>query len=151
MRGWTRTILPLAATAITAGVLAAPGHAQLPPCPPGTTVSNQYCEVPAPVVQVAGIGATCHRNAPVHINAKVSAQAGISRIRITLDGKTIKTTKVASAAATSRTVRLTVPARGLKKGIHTIKIIVTDKSGKHTTKTLTFRVCAPKPKAEFTG
>jgi hypothetical protein len=151
MRGWARILLPLVATASTVAVLAAPGHAALPPCPPGTTVSNQYCQVPAPVVQVAGIGATCHRNAPVHLNAKVSAQGGIARIRVTLDGKTIKTLKGARASATSQRVRLTIPVKGLKKGIHRIKIVVTDKSGKHTTKTLTFRVCAPRPKAEFTG
>ena len=143
MRGWIRIILPFVVTASSAAFLVTPGHAQLPPCPPGTT-NPQYCEVPAPTVAVVGLRATCHRNSPVHINATISAQNGLTRVRISLDGHTLKTQK-------SGRVRITVATKGLKVGVHKVKIVATDKSGKHTTKTLTFRVCKPRPKAQFTG
>lgn len=100
--------------------------------------------MPAPTVQVAALRATCHRNSPVHVNATIAAQGGLVRVRITLDGKTIKTQK-------SGRVRLTVNTKGLKVGVHKVKIVATDRAGKQTTKTVTFRVCKPRPKAEFTG
>ena len=143
MRGWVKIILPLVVTASSAAFLVTPGHAQLPPCPPGT-VNPLYCEVPAPTVHVQALRATCHRNSPVHVNATITAQGGLTRVRITLDGKTIKTQK-------SGKVRITIKTKGLKVGVHKVKIVATDKSGKHTTRTLTFRVCKPRPLAQFTG
>jgi hypothetical protein len=144
MRGWIRIILPLAAVALWSASLVSIGHAALPPCAPGTT-NPLYCEVPAPKVVVASLSPSCRSGSKaVHIRANISAQGGLARVRITLDGRTIKRQK-------SGKVRLTISVRKLDPGVHTVKIIATDRAGKRTTRTLHFRVCKLKISPAFTG
>jgi hypothetical protein len=143
MRGWIRIILMFAVVAGSAAALAPSGRAALPPCPPGTT-NPLYCQLVAPAVVVQGLGASCHRSKPVAVRATVTASSGLKSVRVTVDGHTVKTQK-------SGKVRLSVATKGLKAGVHTIKIVATDKLGKKTTRTLHFYVCRPKPLPAFTG
>jgi hypothetical protein len=133
----------VAAVAIWTTSLVSVGHAALPPCPPGTT-NPLYCEVPAPKVVVDSLNPSCRSSKAVKIRANVSAQGGLSRVRITLDGRTIKTQK-------SGKVRLTISVKKLNPGVHTVKVIATDRAGKRTTRTLHFRVCKLKISPAFTG
>lgn len=131
----------LAASAMAAAALAPASQAQLSICPPGTT-NTQYCTIAA-APTIAGTGSSGCAPATLHVNETVTAQAGIGKITIKLDGKTIKT-------QTSPNIKLTIKPKGLKVGVHTITISVRDKNGKTVTRTIHFRACAPK-KPKFTG
>lgn len=132
-------------------VLAPSGQAQLPACPPGST-NSLYCQttgVQTPQgVLVRGTSLNANvcraRSRPLHLSETITAGAGIRKVTVTLDGRTIKSQKSGNLA-------LTIGTRNLKTGVHTIKIKVVDKSGRTTTRTLHFRICAARRVPTFTG
>jgi hypothetical protein len=129
-------------------VLATSGHAQLPACPPGST-NPLYCSttgVQMPLVRGTSLNSNVcqNRSRPLHLSETITAAAGIRRVSVTLDGRTIKSQKSAQ-------LRLSIETRKLKIGVHTIKIKVVDNAGRQTTRTLHFRICAPRRVPSFTG
>ena len=142
----------VAAAALAAMVaLTTDGQAQLPSCAPGTT-NSLYCQtagVQTPqgvLVRGTQLSANVCRNRaqPLHLVETITTASGIRRVRVTLDGRTIKT-------QTSGHLKLTIGTRNLKTGIHTIKITIVEKTGRKTTRTLHFRLCAALHVPTFTG
>jgi hypothetical protein len=151
MRTTKRAILVAAAALAATAALASTGQAQLPTCPPGTT-NSLYCQttgVQKPqAVLVRGTQLSANvcrgRSRPLRLSETITAASGIRRVTVTLDGRTIKTQK-------SGRLGLTIGTGKLKTGIHTIKITIVDGSGRKTTRTLHFRICAAAHVPTFTG
>lgn len=146
-----RAILVAAAALVATVVMASNSGAQLPTCAPGTT-NTLYCQtvgVQTPQgVLVHGTQLSANvcsgRTRPLHLSETITAASGIRRVTVTLDGRRIKTQK-------SGHLSLTIGTRKLKTGIHTIKIRIVDGTGRKTTRTLHFRLCAARRVPTFTG
>jgi hypothetical protein len=81
---------------------------------------------------------------------KVSSIAGIRRITIKVDGKTVKTYTFHGTGPQHKTISsFSVSTKGLKAGVHTVTVTTTDVKGKSATQTVRFTVCVVKP--VFTG
>jgi hypothetical protein len=147
MRTGKRAIVVATGALVATVVLAGSGQAQLPTCPPGST-NLLYCStgVQTPIVRGTSLSANActDRSRPLHLSETITAAAGIRRVSVTLDGRTIKT-------QTSGQLRLTIGTRKLKVGVHTIKIKIVDGAGRTTTRTLHFRICALRRVPTFTG
>jgi hypothetical protein len=103
----------------------------------------------APTVGVAGVRTACTAASKIHVRISVSAPAQIKSVRITLDGKRIKTT-------TKSRFLLSINMRKLKPGRHKLRTVVTDQTGTTRTSTRTIARCTPpKPRhragPRFTG
>ncbi len=103
----------------------------------------------APKVGVAGVRRACTSASSVRVRFSVNAPAKVKSVRITLDGKTIKTT-------TKSRFTLRISLKKLKAGHHRLRVIATDQAGKRTTVSRTLSRCAPpKPRRKaaprFTG
>jgi hypothetical protein len=77
-----------------------------------------------------------------------SANAGLRRITVTFQGRTIKTVKV-SGATTHKAFTVVISTRGFRPGLYTLTVKATDARGKTVTKRAHFTICTPKP--VFTG
>lgn len=150
MRGNSRSTagLTFAAAALAVAVLAPAGQAQLPVCAPGTT-NTQYCQIGPPVINAQALSSACRASkARVHVpTATITSVAGLKKITVTLDGRTIKTVKTAATTFTLKNVYIS--SKGLKSGLHTVVIRAVDKDGRISRRVIHFSICKPKPK--FTG
>jgi hypothetical protein len=151
MRGHGRTFLALllASAALVVAILAPASQAQLPTCPPGTT-NTLYCQVGPPVLSAKALSAACRASAArVHIPATtITSVAGLRSVTVKLDGHTIKTVKI--SVKNSFTLKnLSVSAKGLKPGLHTVTVTAVDTAGRTARRVFHFAICKPKPK--FTG
>jgi hypothetical protein len=115
-----------------------------------TVDTVRQCKPPtAPTVGVAGVRRACTASSSLRVRFTVNAPGTLKSVRITLDGKTIKTT-------TKSRFTLKINAKKLKAGRHRLRAIATDQAGKSTTVSKTIARCAaakPKRKAapRFTG
>jgi CSLREA domain-containing protein len=116
-----------------------------PPAPPAPAPAKDSTK---PKVAVAGVRRACvSRNVTVRISA--TDASGVKSIRVTLDGKRIKSGK-------SR-VSVRINIHKLGAGRHTLRIVTTDAAGNTTTTRRTIAKCAaaPKPRRQaaprFTG
>jgi hypothetical protein len=111
------------------------------------TLSVTGCS--APKVGVAGVRRACVSKASLSVRVSVNAPGKVKSVRITLDGKRLKTT-----SKSRFTLRINL--KKLKAGRHRLRTVVTDQTGTTTTSTRTIARCAaakPKSKASprFTG
>jgi hypothetical protein len=111
------------------------------------TLSVASCSTPK--VAVAGVRRACVSKASLNVRISVNAPGVVKSVRITLDGKTLKTT-----SKSRFTLRINL--KKLKAGRHRLRTVVTDQTGTSTTSTRTIARCAaakPKRKAapRFTG
>jgi hypothetical protein len=111
------------------------------------TLSLSGCA--APKVAVAGVRRACTSASSIRVRISVTAPGQVKSVRITLDGKRIKTTSKSRFT-------LSVNMNKLKAGRHTLKTVVIDQTGTTRTFTRTLARCAPpKPKhraaPRFTG
>ncbi|GAC1577320.1 MAG: hypothetical protein NVS3B18_11080 [Candidatus Dormibacteria bacterium] len=129
-------------------MLAPAGQAQLPVCGPGTT-NTQYCQIAPAAINASPLAIACRSsNTLVHIpTTTISSVAGLRRVTVTLDGKTIKTVNTTAGNYTLKGIA--VRTKGLKSGLHTVVIKVVDKDGRVSRRVLRFGICKPTPK--FTG
>ena len=137
----------LTSAALALAVLAPAGHAQLPTCQPGTT-NTQYCQIGPPVLSAHALSAACRASASrVLVPATtITSVAGLKTVKVTLDGRTIKTVHTSAKSFTLKNVRIKA---GLKPGLHTIVVTATDTGGRVAKRVFHFTICKPKPK--FTG
>lgn len=103
----------------------------------------------APKVGVAGVRRACVSKASLSVRFSVTAPGTVKSVRVTLDGKRLKTT-----SKSRFTLRINL--KKLKAGRHRLRVVVTDQTGTTTTSTRTIARCAaakPKSKASprFTG
>ena len=114
------------------------------------TLSLTGCAKPAaPTIGVAGTRRACTSASSIHVRISVTAPGTIKSVKVTLDGKTIKTT-------TKSRFTLRINLKKLKAGRHRLRTVVTDQAGSNKTSTRTIARCAaakPKHKAapRFTG
>jgi hypothetical protein len=139
-----------AALAATAGIAAGAGPIKCKVAPPGTPAIQLalYCQNPQ--LTVGPVSVVCHApGASIRLPAiKVRANAGIARITVSVDGRTIRTFKY-NTGPTSKTVRVTVRTVGLRAGVHTVRITTVDNRNKRVSTTRRFAICRPVP--HFTG
>lgn len=111
------------------------------------TLSVTGCSTPK--VGVAGVRRACVSKAALNVRISVNAPGKVKSVRITLDGKRLKTTSQSRFT-------LKINMKKLKAGRHRLRTVVTDQTGSTTTSTRTIARCAaakPKSKASprFTG
>ena len=96
-----------------------------------------------PSVRASGLPRACVSRS---FRARVSIDGGTPprRVTVSLDGRRIRTTS-------SGSFRLRVPTRGLRRGIHRLRVVATDAAGNRTIRTFRFRVCAAQRRPTFTG
>ena len=114
------------------------------------TLSLTGCAKPAaPTIGVAGVRRACTSASSIHVRISVAAPGTVKSVKVTLDGKTIKTT-------TKSRFTLRINLKKLKAGRHRLRTVVTDQAGTTKTSTRTIARCAAaKPKRQaaprFTG
>jgi hypothetical protein len=114
------------------------------------TLSVTGCAKPAaPTIGVAGVRRACTSSSTIHVRISVTAPGTVKTVKVSLDGKTIKTT-------TKSRFTLRINMKKLKAGRHRLRTVVTDQAGNTKTSTRTIARCAvakPKRKAapRFTG
>ena len=138
-----------ASLALAIAIAAPAGQAQLPICQPGTT-NTQYCQIGPPVLSAHALSAACRASgARVTVpSTAITSVAGIKTIKVTLDGRKVKSVSLKSVK--SFTLKnVVVKTRGLRAGLHTIVVTVTDSGGRTSKRIFHFTICRPKPK--FTG
>jgi hypothetical protein len=114
------------------------------------TLAVSGCAKPAaPTIGVAGVRRACTSASSIHVRISVGAPGTVKSVKVTLDGKTIKTT-------TKSRFTLRINLKKLAAGRHRLRTVVTDQAGNSTTSTRTIARCAaakPKRKAapRFTG
>jgi hypothetical protein len=114
------------------------------------TLSLTGCAKPAaPTIGVAGVRRACTSASSIHVRISVTAPGTVKSVKVTLDGKTIKTT-------TKSRFTLRINLKKLKAGRHRLRTVVTDQAGTTKTSTRTIARCAAaKPKRQaaprFTG
>jgi len=117
---------------------------------PHHTLSVTGCAKPAaPTIGVAGVRRACTSSSSIHVRISVTAPGTVKTVKVSLDGKTIKTT-------TKSRFTLRINMKKLKAGRHRLRTVVTDQAGNTKTSTRTIARCAvakPKRKAapRFTG
>lgn len=142
----------VAAFAIVAGAASASKsrsspHVVVLRCKPQNATNT--CTPPTADVTVS---AKCHKaGTRVHVPAiTTTANAGIRSITIYAHGKKVKTYHFSGQGPTSKVIKgLTITTGGLKHGIYSLKITVTDTRGVKHTITRRFAICKPVP--VFTG
>jgi hypothetical protein len=81
---------------------------------------------------------------------KSNSIAGIRKITIKVDGKTVKTFVYHGSGPQHATIKgFSVSTHGLSAGMHTVTVTTTDVRGKMAKRTVRFTVCTVKP--AFTG
>lgn len=114
------------------------------------TLAVTGCAKPAaPTIGVAGVRRACTSASSIHVRISVTAPGTIKTVKVTLDGKTIKTT-------TKGRFTLRINMKKLKAGRHRLRTVVTDQAGNTKVSTRTLARCAaakPRKKAapRFTG
>jgi hypothetical protein len=114
----------------------------------GTIVNDDV--LPAkPKVGVAGVRRACTSSSRVHVRFSITAPGGVKSVTISLDGKRVTRT-------TKSRFTITVNAKKLKAGRHTITAVAIDNSAQKTTVRKTIARCAAaKPRRQtgprFTG
>jgi Big-like domain-containing protein len=117
---------------------------------PHHTLAVTGCAKPAaPTIGVAGVRRACTSSSTIHVRISVTAPGTVKTVKVSLDGKTIKTT-------TKSRFTLRINMKKLKAGRHRLRTVVTDQAGNTKTSTRTIARCAvakPKSKASprFTG
>ena len=119
------------------------GHAALVKC---GTLYTPTCKAPSAVV--ASIAACKAAGATVNFPIALSANAGIRNVAVKFRGKTIKSVSY-SGQPTKKHLTAGVHTAGLKPGIYSVSVKITDVRGKSKTSLAHFSVCEPKP--VFTG
>ena len=143
-----RLILTLVGAATVAlGVASLASGATVVRCKPGTL--TVICT--RPVLISPPFGVACHVGGTrvTLPTVRISANAGIRSITITLNGHTIKTFHFKGIGKLTKTISgLAISTAGLSQGLQTVTIVVKDITGKTTRVTRRFTICPP-PK--FTG
>jgi uncharacterized repeat protein (TIGR01451 family) len=99
----------------------------------------------APAVAVAGVRASGCLRSGFRASVIVRDSSALRRVVVTVDGRTVKRTK-------SKRFRVAVPARGMRAGRHTIRVLAVDARGNRRVATRSFRRCAaPVVLPVFTG
>lgn len=117
---------------------------------PHHTLALTGCAKPAaPSIGVAGVRRACTSAATIHVRISVTAPGQIKSVKVSLDGRTIKTT-------TKSRFTLRINLKKLKAGRHRLRTVVTDQAGNSRTSTRTIARCAaakPRHRAapRFTG
>jgi Bacterial Ig domain len=114
------------------------------------TLSLSGCAKPAaPTIGVAGVRRACTSASSIHVRFSVHAPGKVKSVKVTLDGKKLKTT-----SKSRFTLRINL--KKLKAGHHKLRTVVTDQAGntKRSTRTIA-RCAAAKPRRQagprFTG
>jgi hypothetical protein len=113
------------------------------------TLALTGCNPAKPTIAVAGVRRACTSASSIRLRFTVTAQGKVKSVRVSLDGKKVKTTSKSRFT-------LRIDLGKLKPGKHTIKTVVTDRTGQTRTSTRTLARCAaPKPRRQasprFTG
>jgi hypothetical protein len=117
---------------------------------PHHTLSVSGCAKPAaPSIGVAGVRRACTSSSTIHVRISVTAPGKVKTVKVSLDGRTIKTT-------TKSRFTLRINMKKLTAGRHRLRTVVTDQAGNTKTSTRTIARCAvAKPKRQtgprFTG
>ncbi len=84
---------------------------------------------------------------------RVHSNAGIRRVKIKLDGRTIKVYRYKGRGPTHKKFRhLTIRSRHLKFGTHTVTVVVTDVRGRKSSRRFSIVTCKkPRKPRGFTG
>jgi hypothetical protein len=105
-----------------------------------------------PVVNIRTPPVVCHKKSTTFAlpAATLTSLPGIRKIVVTEDGKVIKSVSFKGKGPQQFALRaLRISTGGLKPGVHSVTITVTDVRGKKASRTVRFSVCAPVP--VFTG
>jgi Bacterial Ig domain len=118
-----------------------------PPCPPPPPPPAAK-DSKAPSGSVAGVRRACVAKS-LRVRISSTDASGVASVRVTLDGKRVKSTSKARFT-------LRINAKKLKSGRHRLSILITDKAGNQRRITRRFSVCAAtKPRRKsaprFTG
>lgn len=126
--------------AVTAGLASS-----APPQGP-CAVNKIYC--PPPSVHVASIVACQQTGRTLKFPIRVTAEAGVKKVRVRFGGRTVKTK---SFPREPNTARLTaqLSTRGFRPGLFRLTATVTDAHGQTASRSVHFTICKPKP--VFTG
>lgn len=107
----------------------------------------------APTTAIKPMSAACHKVGKRVKLSKITvkANAGIRRITITLDGKTVKVYRFKGKGPTQKVIAgFKIKTAGLKSGVHTVKVKTVDTRGKSSSRSRNIAICkAIKP--VFTG
>jgi CSLREA domain-containing protein len=117
-----------------------------PSAAPPSTPPAAPTRIARPRVRVAGVRSRCARTS-VRVRIRVSTAGTIRSVRVTLDGRRLRTT-------TRRNTVLRVNVRRLRAGRHTLRIVATDTAGNRTTTTRRIVRCAQQRRRaapRFTG
>jgi hypothetical protein len=108
------------------------------------------CSGPAVVVTPPSLQCKAPGKSVALAPIKASSIAGIRKITIKVDGKTVKTYTFHGSGPQHKTVSgVSISTKGYKAGVHTVTVTTTDVKGKTATRTVRFTVCTVKP--AFTG
>ena len=98
-----------------------------------------------PVVDVGGVRAAGCLRAAFTARVAIRDRSRLRRVVVTVDGRTIRRTK-------SKRFTVSVPARQMRAGRHTLRVLAVDARGNRQTVSRSFRRCAPPVIAPvFTG
>jgi len=137
--------LVLSAFATAAASGRSHARAAAPPALCGT-LYKPACVAPQSVI--SSIAACRNTGATVSMPVKLHAIAGLKSAKVLFRGKTIKSLTF-KGAPQNRSFRVSISTRGLKAGIYTVTVKVTDVRGVTRSKVAHFSICKPKP--VFTG
>lgn len=133
------------ATAAASGAGRSHARAAAPPALCGT-LYKPACVAPQSVI--SSIAACRNTGRTISMPVKLHAIAGLKSAKVLFRGKTIKSLKF-KGAPQNKFFRVKINTRGLKAGIYTVTVKVTDVRGVTRSKVAHFSICKPKP--VFTG
>jgi hypothetical protein len=150
MRKLTVTLLSaLALAGLSAGGAFAAHHARAHSAAPPALCGTLYKPPCAPPSSVISSIASCRgAGTVIKMPIRLHSNAGLKSVKVTLRGRTIKSLKF-KGRPTSKTLRVSISTRGLKAGIYTVTVKVTDVRGVTRSRAAHFSICKPKP--VFTG